>query len=430
MNLYSVFLKNIQPKKKIIFENQAYNYFQIFNFIENISKIIIKEKKNDIIFLISNNFFSYVILFYACSKLGKTLVPVNSSLSNTQILQILNFINPDMIFASNEFSFLKKNKKFFFDKIIFETLPKNILVRKKENNKYSKKNYIITFSSGTTAIPKPILFTQKIKYERYLQIKRTYNIKKKDNILLTSPVDHSLGQRIMFLATLTGNNLIFLKKYSKKKFSSIIQKENITFTILSSNYINLIKNELIKKKIKINKIVSAASTLSKKDKIDLKKNKIKLFEMYGAAEVGTITNLSLSRSKKENSVGKILSGCNVKIFNKNLKVLQNFKIGEIACKTNLKFKNYYKSFNLTKKSFKDGYFLTGDLGYKDNNNYLYFVSRIKDVIISSGENIYPSDIEKEALKYNNIHECCAIGVPDKYFGEALYLVCVLKKKRS
>jgi acyl-CoA synthetase (AMP-forming)/AMP-acid ligase II len=188
------------------------------------------------------------------------------------------------------------------------------------------------------------------------------------------------------------------------------------------------KEELLKKRIKIKKIVSAASTLSLKDKLDFKKKRIKLYEMYGAAEIGTITNLPTFNSKKENSVGKILQNCDVKILDENLKILKNKKIGEIACKTNLKLKNYYKSKNLTKKSFIKNYFLTGDLGYKDNENFLYFVSRKKDVIISSGENIYPSDIEKEVIKFKNISECCAIGIPDKYFGEALFLVCVIKKK--
>ena len=86
MNLYSIFLKNLQIEKKIITENKEYSYRQIFNFVENTSNIIKKYKQNKKILLVSNNFFSYLILFYVCSKLGKTLIPVNSSLSKNQIL--------------------------------------------------------------------------------------------------------------------------------------------------------------------------------------------------------------------------------------------------------------------------------------------------------------------------------------------------------
>ena len=434
MNLYSIFLKNINYNKKIITENESYSYKEIFNFIENSSSYIKKFKRSEKILLVSNNFFSYLILFFVCSKLGKTLIPVNNSLSKNQILEIYKFTQPGLVFFSNEFNFLKKYikiDKLQSDKSLLKiSYPNNrhAFIDKNLSSKFINKDFIITFSSGTTSTPKPILYTQKIKYDRYLHIKNIYKINKKDNILLTSPVDHSLGQRILFLATLTGCNLIYLKKYNRKKFKKFIQNERISFSILSSNYINLMKNDLLSKNIRIKKIVSAASTLSLKDKRDFKKNSIKLFEMYGAAEIGTITNLDTSNSKKQHSVGKILANCDIKIFDKNQKKLNDHEIGEIGCKTNLRLKNYFKSKKLTKKSFVKNYFLTGDLGYKDKKNFLYFVSRKKDVIISSGENIYPSDIEKEAIKFKNIVECCAIGIPDKYFGEALFLVCVLRNK--
>jgi len=434
MNLYSIFLKNLQIEKRIITEKSEYSYGQIYNFIENASNIIKRYEKNKKIFLVSNNFFSYLILFYACSKLGKTFIPINNSLSKNQILSIYEFVKPDLVFFSNEYSFFKghiKTKKLISDSNFYQRYKKKIksaLSKIKPSKKHTDKDFIVTFSSGTTSLPKPILYTQKIKYNRYLHIKNIYKINKNDNILLTSPVDHSLGQRILFLSTLTGCNLIYLKKYSKKLFKRFIKNEKISFSILSSNYINLMKNELLKKKIKIKKIISTASTLSSKDKLDFKKKKIKLYEIYGTAEIGAVTSLSTFNSKKTNSVGKVLQNYKVKILDENFKTLKNNKIGEIVCKTNLRLKEYYKSKNLTKKSFVKSYFLTGDLGYKDNENFLYFVSRKKDVIISSGENIYPSDIEKTALKFKNILECCAIGIPDKYFGEAVFLVCVIKKK--
>jgi acyl-CoA synthetase (AMP-forming)/AMP-acid ligase II len=104
------------------------------------------------------------------------------------------------------------------------------------------------------------------------------------------------------------------------------------------------------------------------------------------------------------------------------------EVGEIICKTPLKFKGYYRSDNLTKKSLVNGYFKTGDLGKMDKNNYLYFVSRKQDVIISSGKNIYPIDIERELLKLSYLKESAIIGIKDKFFGEIVFAVCVLKKK--
>ena len=98
MNLYSIFLKNINYEKKIITENQNYSYKEILNFIENSSFYVKKFKRNEKILLVSNNFFSYLILFFVCSKLGKIFVPINNSLSKNQILQIYKFTKPDLVF--------------------------------------------------------------------------------------------------------------------------------------------------------------------------------------------------------------------------------------------------------------------------------------------------------------------------------------------
>ena len=92
MNLYSIFLKNINYNKKIITENESYSYKEIFNFIENSSSHIKKFKRSEKILLVSNNFFSYLILFFVCSSL-KNSYSVNNSLSKNQILEFINLLN-------------------------------------------------------------------------------------------------------------------------------------------------------------------------------------------------------------------------------------------------------------------------------------------------------------------------------------------------
>ncbi len=429
MNLYSLFLKNYKKHKKIVFGQEVLNYSE---FKENVDQISNKQfflNKNRIA-LISKNQKTLSILLMVAAKLDLTLVTISENLTSTQIIKQLNKTKPDLIiFESKE---LLKKVSTYKNKILEKDLFKNnsnIKKSKTVKKNNSKKDYIITFSSGTTSTPKAVVFTQKIKLMRYLHMKNLYQIRKKDSILSVSPIDHSLGQRMLFLALLSGLNFIFIEKYNFEEIKKLVKKYKISFTILPSNYLSLLKTKIIKKSISIKKIVSGASSLNLKDKIDLIKSGNKFFEMYGASEVGTVTSFHINKNKKKlNSVGKILNNISLKIIDENNKFLPNGKIGEIVCKTPLKFKGYYKDNLLTKKSFIKGYFKTGDLGKIDKDRYLYFLSRKQDMIISSGKNIYPVDIERELLKIKFIKDVAVIGLEDKFFGEVVFAVCVLKRK--
>ena len=438
MNLYTSLLINFNINKKLIYNNKVYSYLHFINVIENISKKLNKIHNLKKILVITENPFFFLFLLYVAAKLGYTLITLNKSLSENQILIQINYSKPDcIIYSKNLLRVNKQNLKSVVldDEKLFnnkEIEKKNIKKISKvlinNQKKYLKRDYIVTFSSGTTFKPKPILFTQKIKLDRYKHIKKLYSFTKKDNTLSFSPLDHSLGQRLFFLSTLSGSNFVYFDSFNLSQIKNNIKKYDVTFSILPSNYLQMLRDPLIKKRINIKKIVSAASTLDLSDKEILKKNNIKFHEMYGASEVGTVTSLSFQDEKKNlNSVGKIINGAKVKILSDDKKLLtETEKPGEIVCKTELKFKNYYKNKKLTNRSFFKGYFLTGDIGYI-KKEYLYFLARKKDVIITSGLNIYPSDIERELNKHKNIKECSVIGLKDLFFGEAVFAICVLKK---
>lgn len=435
MNLYYFFLKEFNEKKKLVFDNSVYTYKDL-KFNINLADIYLsKIKKKNSILVLTENSYHLGILFLTVAKIGKTIIPLNKELKEKQILKQILYISPDLIIYSPIFEKIVKKigkSNLISTKQIFKrNLKKDSLNKIKLHKKnYIKKNFIVTFSSGTTSNPKPILFTQKIKYLRYKHIKKLYAVTKKDVILTSSPLDHSLGQRLFFLAVLTGCSLIYFNKYNLKIWKKIIKRYNVSFAILPSNYLKLLKKDILTNKVKIPKIVSAASDISKIEKLALKK-KINFNEMYGASEIGTITNLNKnSPLEKIDSVGKVLYNAKVKIFGKNNKQLPVYKMGEIGCKTNLQFNGYFKNKKLTDISKFKGFFLTGDLGYLDRDNYLYFVSRKKDVIISSGLNIYPADIEKEINAHANIKESAVIGVKDQFFGEVVFAVCILKKKKK
>lgn len=429
MNIYKVFKQNIKKNKNCYLNGKIFSYEKILHDADIFANFLINKKIFKLA-VISSEIYDYIISYLAISKINSTIIPLNFSANDKQIKLQLKITNPTGVLISKDYEFKKKNYKDFN---LIDILSENKLKKNKSEKKRIKNsvNYIITFSSGTTSTPKPIVFSQKLKIKRFLQMKKIYKVKSTDNIFSCSPVDHSMGQRMLFLSLLNGSNFTYLSNYNRKIWIKIFKIRKISFSVLASNYLNLLKKDIINKDIKISKIVSATSNITAQTKFNLIKSKIKFYEMYGASEIGTVTSFEISKkTDKINSVGKVLPTIKINILDENLNCVKNFKVGQITCKTKLKTSGYYKNVNLNKKYFKNGFFLTGDLGYLDNNGYLYFKSRENDLIISSGLNIYPSDIEIELNKHQNIKESAVIGVKDKFFGQVAIAICAKTNSKN
>lgn len=442
-NLYKKIIKNINSninKTAIINDNgNKISYYELKKYVENLSYNLLKNIKHrnpKLLILLDNSEF-LVYLLLACSKLHFLNSPINASLKIDQIYKICKLIKFTHIITTKKNVSTTRIKNDLNINIIFieDLLSKNKSYKLNRKNYYNlNDDFIITFSSGSTGSPKPILLTQKIKIKRARHAIEIYKIKKNDVIICPSPIHHSLGQRLTFVSLLNYSTLVLMKNFNPIRWENNVYKYKVTIAIMVSSQIPMIAKKLISSN-KFNSIrcliaSSSSISLSIKEKL-INKYKNIFHEMYGTAELSTVSHLKPSQSiNKKNSVGKICSNAKILILDKKFKKIPNNKIGQIACYTPLLFKKYYNNDKLTSKSFFKKYFLTGDLGYIDKDNYLFFSSRKKDVIISSGMNIYPSDIEKEILKNKFVKECIVIGINDKYFGEAIFAVCLINKLKN
>ena len=128
------------------------------------------------------------------------------------------------------------------------------------------------------------------------------------------------------------------------------------------------------------------------------------------------------------SVGPCLPGVKVRIVDKNFNDVPVNTEGEILIKGPNVFNGYWNKSHYNKQVFKDGWFVTGDVGKIDEKSYVYLIGRSKDVIISGGINIYPREIEDVIESMPEVKECAVVGVPDKEFGESVKAYVVLNSK--
>jgi len=170
---------------------------------------------------------------------------------------------------------------------------------------------------------------------------------------------------------------------------------------------------------RIRYFISGGAPLSKTtlERMRQKFRRTPLLEGYGLSECSPVVAVNRPEKQKDLSVGPPLPDYQVKIVDSDLMELPPGEIGEVIVKGDCVMKGYYKNPYATEEVIVNGWLLTGDLGYLDEEGYLYIVDRLKDLIISKGINIYPREIEEILNAHPDIEESAVVGKKDEHHGE-------------
>jgi len=155
-------------------------------------------------------------------------------------------------------------------------------------------------------------------------------------------------------------------------------------------------------------------------------------EQYGQSEAGNLTVRSPEYNlSKSGSVGRPYSDLEMAVFDRNDQPLPIGEAGEVVTRGRQVMLGYYKERDQTREVFtRDGWIRTGDIGYFDDDGFLFLVDRSKDMIISGGENIFPTEIEEALYGHEAVNECAVFGVPDDHWGEVPAAHVVLEEGSS
>jgi acyl-CoA synthetase (AMP-forming)/AMP-acid ligase II len=153
-----------------------------------------------------------------------------------------------------------------------------------------------------------------------------------------------------------------------------------------------------------------------------------LWEAYGSTEGGLVTLLRPEdQFKKLGSIGKEIFGTDkIKLLDENKKEVAQGEVGEVYYRTPMLFKGYLKNPEKSKEAFLGEWSSAGDMGKRDEEGYYYLVDRKANMIITGGENVYPSDVENCLAGHKAVKDIAVIGIPDKKWGESIKAIVVLK----
>ena len=291
----------------------------------------------------------------------------------------------------------------------------------------------LLYTSGTTGKPKGAMLTQQNLVSNAIQLVNLWNINRDDTLIHSLPIYHTHGLFVAMNTTMmAGATVRFLKNFNLDYVFEAFNKSTLMMGV-PTFYTRLLKdNRLSEKHTKNMRLfISGSAPLLKethKNFYDITGHHI--LERYGMTETNMNSSNPLDGVRKAGSVGKPIKDINIRIkaiegsevFNKN-------QIGMIEIKGPNVFKGYLNKLDQTKEAFtKDGYFITGDIGYFDDDGYLYISGRNKDLIISGGYNIYPKEIEDVINENENVIESAVFGIPDNDLGEIPIAAIVMYQK--
>ena len=411
--LADLFYKNAaeMPDKQAIWcDGKTATYQEMANRVSRYSNYLVAKgvQYGDHVAIPMNNSIESVALFFSAADLGVCLVPLNPTLPLESIKVAMK--SGDMKHLIARKSFLNECEKkggvdvpgitvcldgefegaFPFSEVA--TMP---TTRPACENIKGDESLILTMTSGSTGTPKPIDISQQNKIDRSLAHIRVYGLVKEDRILAATPLYHSLAERLVIMPLLLGATSILLPRFTPALWLKCAAEQKPTFTIAVSAQLAQI---------------------------------LELLKQENTESIDSFHTIFQKARNKQKSVGLPFDEAEVKILRDDEDTeCAVGEVGEIAVKSKLTCKGYYKLKNMMDMATTEGFFRTGDLGYMDEDGYLYFAGRKKELIITGAINVYPNDVDAVVNQLTAVEECAAFSYPDERLGEVVALAVVVKE---
>lgn len=401
MEFYKPF-KNL--KKTILVDEDQKNISQEM-LLNKIKKIQEHFYKYSIIILVADNTFEFIAGYLASLNQKKSItILLDKTFTSKYIENIIQTFRPNFIFAPKEKKINLKKTKLEFNFEQYKLIEYDSSKKKKMNF----QNFLLLSTSGTTESPKFVRLSKKNIEDNTQRIIKYLKIKSSQNTITTMPAGYSYGLSIINTHLKVGAKIILnnntlvekkfwekVKKYKIESFGGVPEFYEFLRRINFEKFLN--KN--------LKYLTQAGGKLSETDLKYLgnicKKNKIKFFVMYGQTEASPrISYLDWKFFfKKLNSVGKPLTGYKIRLFKKGKEIHKANEVGEIVVYGQNICLGYAKNLKDLRKGNLNNYTLhTGDLGYKDRDNFFYLTGRSKKIVKIFGKRYDLQEIENYLKK--------------------------------
>ena len=424
-----------------------FTYAEVKSLIKSTYSIFrkLELKKHDRISLIFHNSPEFLILYFSALCFGLTIVPINPDLAQKEMRYIITDSKSKVIFYSNTLESKIKNIKNLDNiklKKIISITDQDFSLKNEdgfdENEISIHDTAVIIYTSGTTGNPKGVILSHLNLLSDSKSISEWFHFDIKTRTLCILPLFHNNGQVTTLLAPLYQGGLAVIVQgnVSLLSFWDLVKKYDITWTSVMASILSILLSIPKERKDQtLNAILCGGQILTRTVQKQFEERfKIPIFEGFGLTETTSFSCINCFPAEKRRigSIGKVLPTNEMSILDKNSKDMGKNNVGEICIRGYNVTSGYLGLKEKNENSFRDGWFHSGDFGWKDSDGFFYFQGREDFLIIKGGENIYPAELENVLYQHPDIVECAVIGIPHNLLGEDIcaFVKCKEKSKVS
>jgi fatty-acyl-CoA synthase len=426
-------------KPATVFEGEILSYAALRARIEQTARTLKAEfgvSRGDRVAILSLNRPDYLVLLYACARLGAMLVPLNWRLAVAEQLFILSDASVKVLVLERAFAaILAELEKSLPDTGIvgLDFVPAKgsafdaLLTRARRDGRNPHIDLscplLIVYTSGTTGRPKGAVLRQEALLWNAVMSQHMHGLTSSDHILTVLPFFHVGGLNIQTTPALQhGATVTIHPRFTPEATLAAIARDRPTLTVLVPSTMQAVTEhpDWSSTDLSSLKAVSTGSTIVPPHLIDrFAARGVPVLQVYGSTEtcpIAIYTRLGGDLSRV-GSTGLPGLCCEAAVIDDSGIELPPGTAGEIAVRGPNVFYEYWGNEDATRGALHDGWYRTGDIGRRDADGYFWVHDRKKNLIISGGENIYPAEVERVLLEHPDVVECGVIGRPDSRWDE-------------
>lgn len=452
MNLGMLFTRHARYRPDhtaVVFGDQRLTHLEFNRNINRLANAMIRlgVSKGTKVATVLPNCLELLEIYWAAAKVGAVVVPMSTLLMDGALRSLLKDADAEMVITNRSFGpiiakikpdlpDLRSKCCLTVDASSIEGFQNYHALKESENGSEPNVAVIngddpfnIMYSSGTTGLPKGIVHTHDIRIAYGTSFATAFRLSP-ESVTLHSGAIVFNGAFVDLMPTVfQGATYILQPQFDPVEYIECIAREKVTHVMMVPAQIIAMLNAPNfdpQKLSSLEMILALGAPLHLEHKETL--NRLlpgRFYELYGLTE-GFVTVLDkLDYPRKPASVGIPLPLFAMKIVDESGNELPPNQVGEICGKGPILMPGYYKRTDLTENAIVDGWLHSGDMGYVDEDGFLYLVDRKKDMIISGGVNVYPRDIEEVIVQHPEVNEVAVFGVPDEKWGEVPFATVTL-----